>query len=167
MVEIVAHNPLWNKKFADEAAFIRQVIGAGLVALHHIGSTAIKGIHAKPVIDMLAVTSSLDALDAAAPALTAAGYQAMGPYGIDGRRYFRKHDAAGHRTHHLHGFATGSPQIERHLAFRDYLRSHPEIAQQYCVLKQRLVAGTEDYIDGKTPFVKATLADALAWYRTR
>lgn len=167
MVEIAAHNPLWEKDFMAERKAIRSAMGESLIALHHIGSTAIPGIHAKPVIDMLAVAKSLDALEEAAPALVALGYQAMGAYGIDGRRYFRKDDASGRRTHHLHGYAAGSADIERHLAFRDYLRVHPDIAEQYSLLKQRLVAGSEDYIEGKTPFVLETQADALAWYRER
>jgi GrpB-like predicted nucleotidyltransferase (UPF0157 family) len=167
MVEIVAHNPLWANDFEMEAAALASAFGADLIALHHIGSTAIVGIHAKPVIDMLAVATSLDALQAATPALCARGYQAMGPYGIEGRRYFRKNDADGRRTHHLHGYARGSAQIDRHLAFRDYLRAHPAIALEYSAIKQRLAVGNGDYIEGKTPFVLATQADAMDWYRAQ
>jgi GrpB-like predicted nucleotidyltransferase (UPF0157 family) len=167
MVEITPHNPLWKKDFIVEADTVTPAIGAGLIALHHIGSTAIPGIYAKPVIDMLAVATSLDALDASIPALVALGYQAMGEYGIAGRRYFRKDNQAGIRTHHLHGFAAGSAQIDRHLAFRDYLRAHPDIAEQYSLLKQQLVTGSQDYIEGKAPFVLATQADALAWCRAQ
>lgn len=167
MVEIVAHNPLWTRDFEREAQAVARAFGTDLVALHHIGSTAIVGIYAKPVIDMLAVAGSLDALEAATPALCAQGYQAMGPYGIEGRRYFRKNGADGRRSHHLHGYARGSVHIDRHLAFRDYLRAHPAIAQQYSTLKQQLVARNEDYIEGKTPFVLATQDIALAWYRAQ
>lgn len=165
MVEIVPHNPRWSASFAVESQLLGSVLGAGLAALHHIGSTAIAGIHAKPVIDMLAVATSIDALEAAGPGLAALGYRAMGSYGIEERRYFRKDDATGRRTHHLHGYAAGSPHIARHLAFRDYLRAHPVIAQQYSSLKRQLVADCDDYIEGKAPFVLATQADAMAWYR--
>ncbi|GGB57477.1 GrpB family protein [Blastomonas aquatica] len=165
MIEIVAHNTLWKQDFAAEANAVASALDLRLTTVHHIGSTAIAGILAKPVIDMLAVSPSLDALNTATPALTALGYQAMGAYGIEGRLYFRKDDAAGRRTHHLHGYAAGSPQIERHLAFRDYLRAHPDIAMQYSALKQQLIADDADYIEGKAPFVLATEAQALGWYR--
>jgi GrpB-like predicted nucleotidyltransferase (UPF0157 family) len=167
MVEVLPHNPLWEKDFADERGAILGAIGSELIALHHIGSTAIAGIHAKPVIDMLAVAPTLDALDAAAPALAGLGYQVMGEFGIEGRRYFRKDNARGRRTHHLHAFAIGASQIEQHLAFRDYLRAHPAIARNYSALKQRLVAANSQYVEGKAPFVLATLADALAWYKAQ
>lgn len=167
MVEVHPYNALWEVDFMAESIAIGSAIGASLIALHHIGSTAVVGAVAKPVIDMLAIAPSLGALDTAAPALTALGYQAMGSYGIEGRRYFRKDDPAGRRTHQLHGYATGSREIERHLAVRDYLRAHPAIMRDYSNLKQRLVASNEDYIEGKAPFVLATQADALAWYRAQ
>ncbi|MDM7956866.1 GrpB family protein [Blastomonas sp.] len=167
MVEIVAHNPLWTDDSRAERKAIRSAMGPHLITLHHIGSTSIPGIHAKPVIDMLAVAPSVEALDAAAPALVRLGYEAMGEYGIEGRRYFRKDDAAGRRTHHLHSFAADSPDIERHLAFRDFLRAHPDIAERYSALKQQLVTGSVDYIEGKAPFVLATQADAMVWYRAQ
>jgi GrpB-like predicted nucleotidyltransferase (UPF0157 family) len=91
----------------------------------------------------------------------------MGEYGIPGRRYFRKHDAAGVRTHHVHVFEVGSAQIERHLAFRDYLRSHPAEAQAYSELKRRLAqthpTNIEAYMDGKHGFIQAIDAKAAVW----
>lgn len=165
MVEIVAFNPLWKQQFLAEREVVCSAFGAGLVSLHHIGSTAIEGAHAKPVIDILAVACSIEAIDVASPALAALGYRAMGSYGIEGRRYFRKDDCSGRRTHQLHGYAATSSEIERHLAFRDYLNAHPAKALAYSELKQRLVAEDEDYVAGKAPFVQAIQADALVWYR--
>lgn len=93
----------------------------------------------------------------------------MGAYGIDGRRYFRKSDVSGRRTHHLHAFKVGSDHIERHLAFRDYLRSHPEKATEYSALKVSLLknksTSRESYRDGKVPFIAATQQEAETWYR--
>ena len=161
---VVAHDPAWALGYAAEADAITQALPGQLLALHHIGSTAIPDILAKPIIDMLAVVRNLDALDAASPALAELGYQVMGEFGIAGRRYFRKDDPAGCRTHHLHGFADGSPHIRRHLAFRDYLRMHPSIAADYSALKHRLAASPDSYVEGKAPFVLETEAAALAWY---
>ena len=108
------------------------------MAIHHIGSTAIPGIYAKPVIDMLAVVSDIAAVDSYAAAMEALGYEAMGEFGIPGRRYFRRDDANGVRTHQVHAFASGSRDVERHLAFRDFMRAHPDLAREYGELKRAL-----------------------------
>ncbi len=164
---VVPHDPAWAGAFAAEAQAIGEALEGPLIALHHIGSTAIPGILAKPIIDMLAEVRDLADLDQATPALVALGYQAMGEFGIPGRRYYRKEDAAGTRTHHLHAFAQGSPHIVRHLAFRDYLRAHPARAADYDALKQRLAADPDHYVQRKGPFVLATEAEALAWSADR
>ena len=164
---IVPHDPAWAEAFAAEAQAIGAALAGPLIAVHHIGSTAIPGICAKPIIDMLAEVRDLDSLDQAAPALVALGYQAMGEFGIAGRRYFRRDDAAGIRTHHLHAYAMGSPHIARHLAFRDYLRAHPATAADYAALKQRLASDPVSYVERKGPFVLSIQAEALAWYTSR
>lgn len=111
--------------------------------------------------------ADLEAIDAASAQFEALGYEVMGAYGIPGRRYFRKMDAAGQRTHHLHVFETGSAHAERHLAFRDYLRAFPEVSADYGALKRRLIAeGNGDwdaYIDGKDTYVQRVEAEAVAW----
>src|SRR3546814_8745866 len=95
----------------------------------HIGSTSIPGIHAKPIIDMLAVTSDLSLLDGCESRIASLGYEALGEFGIPGRRYFRKDNSTGERTHKIHAFRTGSPKITRHLQFRDYLIAPPAVAR--------------------------------------
>jgi GrpB-like predicted nucleotidyltransferase (UPF0157 family) len=99
--------------------------------------------------------------------MRAIGYEAMGEFGIPGRRYFRRDSAAGVRTHQIHAFAAGSTHIRRHLAFRDYLRAHPAIAEAYSHLKQKLAVAHPDdiyaYMDGKDPFIKEVEQKALAW----
>ena len=116
------------------------IFGANLVGIHHIGSTAVPDLLAKPIIDLMAEVRNLRACDDVTKAMTIFGYEAMGTNGIAGRRYFRKFDKDRRRTHHLHVFGQGSEHLERHLAFRDYLIAHPEEAKQYSALKQRLVA---------------------------
>ncbi len=90
--------------------------------------------------------------------MEALGYEARGEYGIAGRRFFRRDDKHGDRTHQVHAFEDGSPQIARHLAFRDYMIAHPETAQEYSDLKRELVAqhpnDIEAYMDGKNEFIQ-------------
>ena len=166
---VVPHDPTWKTAFEIEARSISTALGEGTIVLHHIGSTAIAGILAKPIIDLLGEVTDLDSLGMHSTALEALGYEVMGAYGIEGRRYFRKNDASGRRTHHLHVFANGSAHIERHLAFRDYLRSHSDVAADYSNLKASLTSGEapswESYMDGKDPFIAMVEKDAVRWYR--
>lgn len=161
------HRNSWKQDFEVEAARIRSAVGDVLVVIHHIGSTAIPGIYAKPIIDILAEVTSLDALGARVDAMQSLGYESMGEFGIPGRRYFRKDDSDGMRTHQIHAFAHQSPQVLRHLAFRDYLISHPDTAQEYSDLKRRLVqtcnGDIEAYMDGKDSFIKEVERKALEW----
>ena len=164
-IEIVGYSIAWPIEFEREASSIRAAIGDVVVEIHHIGSTAIPGCDAKPIIDMLAVVTSLEDLDVATPSLEALGYEALGEFGIPGRRYFRKGSAFEERTHQIHAFAEDSPEIERHLAFRDHLRSHPEAVAQYVELKRRLASAHPDdveaYTEGKNEFIRGIEARAL------
>ena len=117
--------------FSIESKMVAQALRSTVVAVHHIGSTAIPAIYAKPIIDLLVEVADIDDVDAHNPAMVALGYEALGEYGIPGRRYFRKGDEAGVRTHQVHTFEAGSPEVERHLAFRDFMLEHPVWARQY------------------------------------
>ena len=164
---IVPHRDSWKDDFENEAALLRRAFGSALTALHHIGSTAVPGLPAKPVIDILAEFTDLPAADACSAAMQALGYEVMGEFGIAGRRYYRKKGASGKRTHQVHGFVSGTPDVARHLAFRGYLRCHPGTVLAYGVLKLRLLSSTrgdiEAYMDGKDAFVKEVEQRALAW----
>ena len=166
---VVPHDPRWKLAFQDEAKAIEHAFEKTQIQLHHIGSTAIPGILAKPIIDLLGTVSRLSNADANTHALEDLGYEAMGAYGIEGRRYFRKMNDSGTRTHHLHVFEDGSKHAERHLAFRDYLISHPTVAKEYSALKEHLTSGAaptwDAYIDGKDPFVARIEPQAVDWYR--
>lgn len=156
-IVLVPHDPRWCDEFRRESVAVTAALGDVVLELHHIGSTAIPGVLAKPVIDILAVVTDIASLDSGPP-LERLGYQAMGEFGIKGRRYFRKTSKDGVRTHQIHAFAIGSPEINRHLAFRDYLRGHPDEAQRYSQLKQdlaqRFVTDIYGYSNGKTEFIR-------------
>lgn len=166
-IVLAPHSITWGSAFDSEASAIVDALSDLPIELHHIGSTAIPHIVAKPVIDMLAVVPSVEELDARAHRLVLLGYEALGEFGIPGRRYFRKNAADGVRTHQLHAFAVGSPAARRHLDFRDYLRAFPAVAAQYAALKQGLVErygnDMRAYSDGKTEFIRAVERRAAAW----
>jgi GrpB-like predicted nucleotidyltransferase (UPF0157 family) len=167
MIRVVAQDPAWPARFEAEAGRIAQALGVAAVRIHHIGSTAIPQTKAKPIIDILLEATSLEALDRHAPMLEAMGYEARGEFGIPGRRYFRLNDSDGTRTHQIHAFEAGTPNVVRHVAFRDYMRAHPSLAEEYGALKERLaIAHPHDmaaYMDGKDAFVKEHERHALLW----
>jgi GrpB-like predicted nucleotidyltransferase (UPF0157 family) len=169
-VRVVPPDPSWVAQFQHEAKRIRGAFGEQRIEIRHIGSTAINGIHAKPIIDILLTVEDLSVVDHGIVAMQALGYEAQGEFGIPGRRYFRKNDSNGTRTHHVHSFVHDSDAAKRHLAFRDYMNAHPNIAQEYSSLKQRLArefpTDMEAYMDGKDAFIKHHEALALAEYAT-
>ena len=120
-VVVCAYDESWPQEFAQEAQRLREVLGENCLEIHHIGSTAVPGLAAKPIIDFMLVVRELEEVDRRASALEELGYEYLGEFGIPGRRYLRK---GGFRhTHHLHIFSTfNKAAIERHLAVRDYLR---------------------------------------------
>ena len=164
---VVAHDIHWASQAEVEAQTISQSLGEIVRAIHHIGSTAIPGIVAKPILDFLLEVSTIDELELRSGVMLALGYESKGEYGIPGRRYYRKTSAQGIRTHQVHAFQEGSREVERHLAFRDYLIAHTGIAQSYSALKQELANKHPDdiaaYMDGKDPFITEHEARALEW----
>ena len=166
-VRVLPHNPAWKRAYDADADAIARALGDIVAAIHHIGSTAIPGIPAKPIIDILLEVGDIARLDANQSALERLGYEGLGEFGIAGRRYFRKDDAAGKRTHQIHAFQADNPGIGRHFAFRDYMIAHPEAARAYGELKRRLARVHPDdiqaYMDGKAAFIKEHQAKALVW----
>ncbi len=166
-VVVVPHNPGWREAFEAEAKSVAAALGENVLAIHHIGSTAIPDIYAKPILDMLIEVNDITALDVQRVAMESLGYEVMGEFGIPGRRYFRKDNQEGIRTHHVHSFEAGSAQVARHLAFRDYLIAHPEEAQAYSELKGKLAQeypqNMDGYIDGKDGFIKEIDQRAAQW----
>ncbi len=166
-VELVPHDPAWGQRARDEADVLRGALGDVLLAVHHIGSTAIEGIHAKPVIDLMPVVRGLAALDARRAALEGLGYRWWGELGLAGRRYCTRDDpASGKRLVQLHAYARGAPDIVRHLAFRDVLRERPTLAAGYDREKlrcQRLhPEDSHAYGDCKRDWIRTVEARALA-----
>lgn len=163
-VEIAAYDPSWPQQFADEADALRRALAPWLAGpIEHVGSTAIPGLAAKPVIDIMAGVKTLDESRPAIDAATAIGY-CYAPYQVDLEHWFCKPSFAV-RTHHLHLIPLGSPQWIRTIAFRDYLRAHDDVAAEYEALKRRLAIehrlDREAYTLAKRPFIDRIAALAL------
>lgn len=170
-IELLPHDPRWAESAALEGEIFASIAGPCLVAIHHIGSTAIPAIRAKPVLDLVPVVTDLAELDGRRREIEAHGYEWWGELGLPGRRYCTKSDpATGRRLVQLHCYRDGSPEIERHLAFRDYLRSHPQIASAYDHEKARCrdlhPLDSHAYSDCKGAWIKKVEAEARAWRRT-
>jgi len=163
-VEIAAYDPSWPEIFAGEAQAIRQALGDVLVGIEHVGSTAIPGLAAKPIIDI--VVSVMPPASEVIPPLEALGYDCQGENGIPGRLFFRKGLIEFKRTHHLHLIEAGHAQWASMLLFRDYLRSHPGDARRYedlkCALAEKFRDKRSAYTCGKTVFIQAVLERAEA-----
>lgn len=154
-IEVVTYNPEWPEIFASEAKLINHALGNNCLIIHHIGSTSVPGLSAKPIIDILPVVKNILEIDKATKAMEGLGYEAKGEYGIAFRRYFQK--GKNIRTHNVHVYEEGDPEIDRYLRFRDWMRSHEDDAHAYANLKIQLAMkfpqNILQYCNGKDAFV--------------
>jgi GrpB-like predicted nucleotidyltransferase (UPF0157 family) len=162
-VRVVPYDPRWAELFAAEADRIRAALGAELpLALEHMGSTAVPGLAAKPIIDLLGGYPPGAQAERYVEPLVRAGYIHRGEQEIPGREFFRR---GAPRSYHLHVAVQGGTFWRTHLAFRDALRARPEVRDAYAALKmqlaQRFPRDREAYIEGKTAFVRQVVAEAL------
>ncbi|WP_100372128.1 GrpB family protein [Bacillus sp. FJAT-45037] len=164
-VEVSPFNEQWTSMFEEEEESLRGIFRQQLIDIHHIGSTSVLGSEAKPIIDIMPVVKDISIVDKYNLAMKELGYEPKGENGIAERRYFEK--GGDHRTHHVHVYQVGNPEIKRHLVFRDYLSSHREVAKEYGELKQQLSQqfpySIESYIRGKEALVSEIEQKALEW----
>jgi GrpB-like predicted nucleotidyltransferase (UPF0157 family) len=163
-ISVVAYDVRWPRMYELEKAAILQAVGSLVRGIEHVGSTAIPELAAKPVIDILLGVEAED-LDTIIAPLEKIGYQYNPDWEISMpmRRYFRRTTQDGTRTRHLHAVPYGGDFWTRHLAFRDYLRAHPDKAREYGDLKKQIAAQTEsslDYAFAKKEFIRSV--EALA-----
>jgi GrpB-like predicted nucleotidyltransferase (UPF0157 family) len=162
------YSPDWPRRFEAEAERLRTLLGDELIDVHHVGSTSVPGLAAKPVIDMLPVVRDITRVDELTTTLQSAGYKAWGEYGLVGRRFFTK-DTGEYRTHNIHIYQAGHPDVERHLALAAYLRAHEAVRREYEALKREVYAlhpaDIAAYNTGKDAWIKALEPVAIAWYR--
>lgn len=162
-VFIVPYDPAWNARYASEREAIVRALGDLMVGIEHFGSTAIYGMPSKPVIDILVLVEHINPAETYIVHLKPLGYnQEVWPGQPEEHLFFRKGSP---RTHHLHIVRQGGPEHLRHLAFRDYLRAHPEACHRYAELKEDLAVKycyeRELYTSGKTSFIRSIEAQAM------
>ena len=166
-ITVVSYDPVWVLKFKDEKQKIEAILDNNCFAVFHIGSTSVKNLDAKPIIDILVVVRDLSLVDAKQTEFENLGYEYLGEFGIKCRRYLRI--GGDERTHQIHVFKYDNlDEVIRHLAFRDYLRTHKDVCTEYAKLKKDLADkfpyDINGYCDGKDNFVKEHEQKALAWY---
>lgn len=166
-ITVVDYNPLWVKKYEEESLHIKGILSDNCIAIYHIGSTSVEGLAAKPIIDIMVAVRSLEKVDCVAEAFSKIGYEYLGEFGIEGRRYLRK--GGDERTHQIHIFqADDWNNIGRHLAFRDYMRTHEKDREEYAKIKIGLAKkypyDIDGYCDGKENFVREMEEIALSQF---
>ncbi|MBO4407539.1 MAG: GrpB family protein [Clostridia bacterium] len=157
-ISVVPYEARWEKDFLDLRTGIEKALGGLAVGIEHVGSTAVEGLPAKPIVDIDAVIEDRSQLSEAIARLAEVGYRHEGDLGIAGREAFRYEGKNPLPEHHLYVCARDSAELRRHIAFRDYLRSHPEAAREYGRIKEEGAAlyphDADLYIRHKAPFVE-------------
>jgi GrpB-like predicted nucleotidyltransferase (UPF0157 family) len=152
-VIIVSYDPQWPDTYKEEKALILRVIGDTVLQIEHIGSTAVPGLGAKPIIDIMVGVRRISDVKGCIEPLATVGYEYVS------LRYFRKGPPERHR--HLHVTELGSEFWESHILFRDYLCAHPETAQEYYELKKKLAAKFKSdgdaFTDAKSEFIERVI----------
>ena len=166
-VEVHSYDERWSLKFEWEVEKLNFIFGNEIVDVHHIGSTSVSGLKAKPIIDIMPIVRNIELVDVYNQDMQDIGYEPKGENGITGRRYFQK--GGDNRSHHVHIYQVGNYEIKRHLAFRDYLREHHIEKKRYGELKEKLAKqypyDVESYINGKESLVKEIEVKALHWLK--
>ena len=162
-VEVVDYDPDWPRRYAEERDRIAAAIGDTLLAVEHVGGTAVPGLPAKPVIVLMLGVDDIERAGPAVAGLINLGYEYVPELEsqLPDRRYFRR---GAPETHHVHMVPVSSDYWVEHLLFRDYLRSHPQAAEEYGKLKRGLAGrfplDREAYRAGKVPFITTVVAAA-------
>ncbi len=168
-IKVVDYDPDWPVIFARLAAVLQKQLGRLAQRIEHVGSTSVPGLAAKPIIDLDIVIAGETALPQVCTLLAELGYQHEGNLGIEGREAFKREDTTVPRvwqgtewmTHHLYVCPADGRELARHLAFRNYLRTHPDVRDAYAELKRRLAEqytyDRDGYTEAKTAFISRVL----------
>lgn len=160
-IGLQSHDPAWKLRFEAEASLLERVIGPWVFGgPHHVGSTAVPELEAKPIIDILVGVRSLDEARACFEPLADLSYL-YAPYRSEEMHWFCK-PIPSRRTHHLHLVPVASQRYRDELTFRDRLRADPEVAEEYARLKRQLAErhrhDREAYTDGKSDFIRRVVS---------
>jgi GrpB-like predicted nucleotidyltransferase (UPF0157 family) len=162
-VEVVDYDHSWPARYAEERDRVAAAIGAAALAIEHVGGTAVPGLPAKPVIDLMVGVGDIERAGPAVAGLINLGYEYVPEFEseLPDRRYFRR---GAPESHHVHMVSVSSDFFQEHLLFRDWLREHPQAADEYGKLKRGLASrhrlDRDAYRAGKLPFIDTVVAAA-------
>lgn len=161
-VVVMPYDVKWKQAFINIKSELEAVLGDLALRIEHVGSTSVEGLSAKPVIDIDVVIKDTSILEPVISALAKIGYRHEGDLGIPGREAFKYEGKEHLMKHHLYVCAKDSDELKRHLAFRDYLRSHPEAVKKYSRVKtegaELYPYDIDKYIEHKSPFIEEIYA---------
>ena len=162
-VVVLPYDEQWSQDFRRIKAELTDALGQLMIGIEHVGSTSVQGLSAKPVIDIDVVIKDYSEFESVVSALGKIGYRHEGNLGIVGREAF-KYDGKEHlKKHHLYVCPEDSPELKRHIAFRDYLRTHPDAVRAYSRIKEegakQYPDDMERYIAHKSPFIEKIYAE--------
>ena len=159
-VSLVPHDEKWEDEYKLAASELTAIIGENLMEIHHVGSTAIKGIAAKPILDIAIAVKDAALLNIAG--MEAAGYEYRGDAGVPGRHFFVRRVGGEISTHHIHCYLKGNDNYNSVILFRDFLNENPDYARRYNALKIELASKYADdraaYGEAKTAFIEHIIA---------
>jgi len=162
-IVVAPGDPAWPAEFEKLKEYLLTVADGLVTEIHHVGSTSVPGLAAKPILDVDIEIETMQEFGQLKERLAELGYRHEGNLGIEGREAFR-YDTTRFMEHHLYVCPSDSPELERHLAFRDYLRASPDQVRAYGELKEELAArlgnNIDAYIDGKTEFILRCLSES-------
>ena len=162
-IVVLPYDEQWRQDFLKIKAELSNALGQRIIGIEHVGSTSVQGLSAKPIIDIDVVIRDATVLEDVISALEEIGYQHEGNLGIIGREAF-KYDGKDHlQKHHLYVCPEDSPELKRHIAFRDYLRTHPGAVREYSHIKEEganlYPNDIERYMEYKSPFIEKIYAE--------
>lgn len=159
-VVLVPHDEVWADEYETTKKILVSILGDNAITLHHVGSTAIKGILAKPILDIAVEVEKIESLNIAG--MEASGYEWCGDRAVKGDYLFVKRQSGDISMHHIHCYPKGSGSLKAAVLFCDYLNHNPHCARQYNELKEKLAARYPDdrasYTNGKSDFIERIIS---------
>lgn len=167
---VVPYDYMWSEIYEKEKKILLDILSNLIIDIQHFGSTSIKGLSAKPIIDIMIVVGDINQIDAYNNIMESYGYNVRGENGILGRRYFIKlnPDNSGNHTHHIHVYQKGNQHIADELMFRDYLRINNEAVKEYEEVKieasLKFRYSPKEYVDAKHDCVMEIMDKAKSYF---
>ena len=162
-VIVLPYDKHWEQEFLTIKDELQDALGPLALAIEHVGSTSVQGLSAKPIIDIDVIIENSYMLGYVIASLARIGYRHEGNFGIVDREAFQYEGKDHLQRHHLYVCPKDSAELKRHIAFRDYLRTHPDAVREYSRIKEKgarqFPNDIERYIEYKSPFIEKTYAE--------